>query len=79
MPRETKAELAARIAEDNRLAALIPTGSTKQDPIFGEVVLGPKVGTLDGWDLYEHTHSGYVHKTTAAVIRRAFAAFIPTD
>lgn len=74
MPRETKAELAARIAEDNRLAAQIPTGTTKQDPIFGEVVLGPKVGETDGWDLYETTHSGFKHQTTSALIWRAFTA-----
>ena len=73
MKRETKEQLAARIAEDNRLAALIPVGTKTVDIAHGEVVLGAKVGVLDGWDLYEIKHSGFTHKSSSAVIRRAFS------
>lgn len=58
MPRETKAEFAARVAADNQFAARIAPGSTNEDPLLGTVTLLSKHEELSarpesqGWDIY---------------------------
>ena len=80
MPRETKAELAARVAADNVAAAAVPAGVRVESPVFGTMVLGRNLGPDEsGWDLYEVQHSGYTHKWSSALIRGTFAGPPTTD
>lgn len=77
MPRRTKAELAASNAETNRLAALIPTGTTYESGPFATVTLGENKGANwdgDGLDLYTVNHSGLNHGWSSASVVAAFTA-----
>ena len=68
------AKLAARIADDNKAAAALPTGTTYKDGLFGTVVLGEKSFTgEEGWDIYEVLHSGFNHMWASGLVWRAFA------
>ncbi len=73
MARETAEQFAARIAEDNRLAALVAPGTTIVD-IGRTMVLGPKVEgeQIDGWDIYEVKHSGFNFKFSSASVAATF-------
>lgn len=75
MARESKAQFAARIAQDNERAAVIPEGSVVEDELFGKMVLGKNLGPNEnsqGWDLYEVKHSGFVHNWSSALVAVSF-------
>ena len=75
MPRRTKAQIAAEVAEHNAEAATIPTGATYQSDVFGTVTLGENQGPsaeCNGLDLYTVTHSGAQHAWTSSFVLYTF-------
>lgn len=73
MARETKAELAKRIASTNAEAFEIPLDLSYEDKLFGEVALVEKAFTdEDGWDMYTVSHSGHNHTWSSAVVVASF-------
>lgn len=75
MARETKQQKAARTADDNKVAAQIPVGTTYESDLFGTVELGENLGpteTSEGWDIYDVKHSGFSHRWSSALVRAAF-------
>ena len=73
MPRETKAQFAARVARSNEEASQIAIGSVHIDMFFGEVTLVSKAQPDEqGWDQYVVSHSGFQHVWSSASVVAAF-------
>lgn len=82
MARESKAEKAKRVANDNFLANEVTPFEYESD-LFGLVKIGENLGPVEadpndpgnssqGWDIYDVEHSGVHHRWASGVIVAVF-------